>query len=388
MNTTSITTLEKVSIPFNKPYLTPKALEYITEVIDRGKISGDGPMCKDVEQVLKRLYNMQHVLLTTSCTHALEMAMMILDLQPDDEVIIPSFTFVSTANAVLRGGGKPVFCEINGQTCTIDTNDLLRRITGNTRAIIPVHYAGVAAEMDVIMKAAGEHNLIVVEDAAQGVNARYRGQWLGCIGHMGAYSFHDTKNIVMGEGGALITNDDAFARKAEVIREKGTNRANFLRGEVDKYTWVDEGSSYIQSDVLAAILKSQLDMIEEIQAKRRRIHALYLAGFRDLEQRDILQLPVIPSYCDSNYHIFYILLRTEDERNMMLRKLKEFGIGATFHYVPLHSSPFAVRALGTSGLRMPVTEKISSTLLRLPIYPALQPSEVEYIIDKVHEILK
>ena len=357
------------------------------QVLDRGKISGDGPMCKYVERELKRLYEMRHILLTTSCTHALEIAMMLLDLRPDDEVIIPSFTFVSTANAILRGGGRPVFCEINGKTCTMDIDDLERRITSHTRAIIPVHYAGVSAEMDEIMAIAGRHNLIVVEDAAQGVNARYKGRWLGCIGHIGAYSFHDTKNIVMGEGGAIMTNDSEFARRAEIIREKGTNRANFLRGEVDKYTWVSQGSSYIQSDVLAAILKSQLEMVAEIQNERKRIHTLYMAGLKDLEQAERLRLPMIPDYCASNYHIFYILLRSVGERNVMLTKLKEYGITATFHYVALHSSPFAVQTLGMGDLRMPVTDKISGTLLRLPIYPQLQNSEVEYIIEKIHEIL-
>jgi len=380
--------VQKSNIPFNKPYITPKAIEYMKLVIDRGKISGDGQMCKDVEKELKRLYGMKHLLLTTSCSHALEIAMMLLDLQPGDEVILPSFTFVSTANAILRGGGRPVFCEINDRTCTIDVGDLRRRITGKTKAIIPVHYAGVAAEMDEIRALAREHDLRVVEDAAQGVNARYKGEWLGCIGDIGAYSFHDTKNFVMGEGGAFVTNDEALARKAEIIREKGTNRANFLRGEVDKYTWVDEGSSYIQSDVLAAILKSQLEIIAEIQSGRKRIHTLYMEGLRQLEQRERLRLPVIPAYCDSNYHIFYVLLRTEEERNNMLKKLKDAGIGATFHYVSLHSSPFALRSLGTSGLRLPVTERVSGTLLRLPIYPQLENAEVGYIIEQVHEILK
>lgn len=379
---------QNMNIAFNKPYLNARALEYIGEVIEHGKISGDGPMCKSVEVELKRLYGMKHILLTTSCTHALEMGMMLLDLEPGDEVITPSFTFVSTANAILRGGGRPVFCEIDEQTCTMDVQDLERRLTKKTRAVIPVHYAGVAAEMDGIMAFARQHHLMVVEDAAQGVNARYKGTPLGCIGDAGTYSFHDTKNFVMGEGGAFITNDESIARRAEIIREKGTNRSNFLRGEVDKYTWVDEGSSFIQSDILAAILKSQLEMIDEIQSKRKSIHERYIAGLRDLEKSEKLRLPVIPQHCDSNYHIFFILLRSEVERNNMLKRLKVAGIGATFHYVSLHSSPYALRMLGASGLSMPVTEKVSGSLLRLPIYPQLTADEVDYVIEQVHEILK
>jgi dTDP-4-amino-4,6-dideoxygalactose transaminase len=254
-----------MNIPFHKPYISPRALEYIKDVIERGKLSGDGPVGHEVEAELKRRYGIRHLLLTTSCTHAMEIGMMLLDLKPDDEVILPSFTFVSTANAILRAGGKPVFCEIDDSTCTIDVSDLERRVSKKTRAIVPVHYAGVAAEMDGILEIARPRHILVAEDAAQGVNAKYKGKFLGTIGDLGAFSFHDTKNFVMGEGGAFITNDENLARRAEVVREKGTNRANFLRGEVDKYTWVDVGSSYVQSDVLAAILKSQLEMIDEIQ---------------------------------------------------------------------------------------------------------------------------
>jgi dTDP-4-amino-4,6-dideoxygalactose transaminase len=345
-------------------------------------------MCKSVEEQLRELFLVGHALLTTSCTHALEMGMMVLDLRPEDEVITPSFTFVSSANAILRGGGKPVFCDINERTCTIDAGDLERRITKKTRAIIPVHYAGVSAEMDEVCAIARQHNLIVVEDAAQGVNAKYRGKFLGTIGDIGTYSFHDTKNYVSGEGGAFLSNSEALARRAEIVREKGTNRANFLRGEVDKYTWVEEGSSFILSDLLAAVLKYQLDMLDEIQERRRHIHELYREGLQELEGAEKLRLPVIPEYCESNFHIFYILLHDETERVAMTHKLKDFGIGATFHYVPLHSSPFARSLLGTKDLRLPVTDNIYQRLLRLPMYPQLEDSDVHYIVERVRQILK
>jgi len=377
-----------MNIPFHKPYIGQRAIDYIQDVLERGKLSGDGPVGHEVEAELKRRYGIRHLLLTTSCTHAMEIGMMLLDLKPDDEVILPSFTFVSTANAILRAGGKPVFCEIDDTTCTLDVRDLERRVSKKTRAIVPVHYAGVAAEMDGILEIARPRNILVAEDAAQGVNARYKGKPLGTIGDIGAYSFHDTKNFVMGEGGAFITGDDDLARRAEVVREKGTNRANFLRGEVDKYTWVDVGSSYVQSDVLAAILKSQLEMIDEIQAKRRQIHEWYVEGLGDLAKGERLRLPVIPASCESNYHIFHILLRSEQERNAMLKYLKEAGIGSTFHYVSLHSSPFAQRALGLTGLRLPVTERVSGTLLRLPIYPQLGKDEITYVIEHMYNFFK
>jgi len=330
----------------------------------------------------------KQALLTTSCTHALEMGMMVVDLKPGDEVITPSFTFVSTANAIIRGGGRPVFCEINDRTLTMDIQDFEKRITKKTRGVIPVHYAGVSAEMDEILEIAKRHNLFVLEDAAQGVNAQYRGKYLGTMGNAGAYSFHDTKNYVSGEGGAFITNTEAFARRAEIVREKGTNRANFLRGEIDKYTWIDHGSSYVLSDILAAVLKCQLDLMKEIDDRRSRIYSMYIEGLKDLQEDGKLRLPVIPEYCESNYHIFYILLPNEDQRNRLMNKLKSYGIGATFHYVPLHSSPYARRLLGTKDLQLPTTDRVFSTLLRLPIYPHLEDADVEYIVDRVTEILK
>src|SRR5690242_6573178 len=363
-------------IPFNKPYLAPGTLEAVSRVLATGDIAGDGPAGKEAERLICSLFGAGHALLTTSCTHALEMATLILDLAPGDEVILPSYTFVSGANAVIRGGGKPVFCDIDPSTLTIDVADAERRISPRTRAIMPTHYAGVAAEMEGLLAVAHGNGLVVVEDAAQGVNATYRGKFLGTIGDCGAYSFHGTKNYISGEGGAFVTRDEQRARRAEIVREKGTNRSNFLRGEVDKYTWVSHGSSYVQSDLLAAVLACQLGALAPIQLERKRVWDAYMSGLRPLEARERLRLPIVPSHCTTNYHIFYILLRDEADRLNVMRSLKERGIGTTFHYVPLHSSPYALRALGTKGLRLPVTDDVFARLLRLPIYPQLTVEEV------------
>ena len=370
-------------IPFNKPYLGGATADAVRAALSGGRLSGDGPVCKKVEERLRNLFGLRHVLLTTSCTHALEMACMLLRLKPGDEVVLPSFTFVSTANAILRAGGTPVFCDIDERTLTIDLDDAERRVSGRTRAIIAVHYAGVAADMDRLRALAARLNAALIEDAAQGVNARYKGAFLGGIGDMGAYSFHDTKNYVAGEGGALILNDEQRARAAEIVREKGTNRANFLRGEVDKYTWVAPGSSYILSDLLAAVLDSQLDLLDEIQEKRRAIHRRYMDELAPLVRRESLRLPDIPPDRDSNYHIFHLLLRDERERNRVMDAMKKRGVQTTFHYVPLHSSPFARQTLGTEGLSLPVTDRVASSLLRLPIYPGLTGEEQTVVIESL-----
>ncbi|HUN66602.1 MAG TPA: dTDP-4-amino-4,6-dideoxygalactose transaminase [Bacteroidota bacterium] len=370
-------------IPFNKPYLGGATADAVRAALSGGRLSGDGPVCKKVEERLRNLFGLRHVLLTTSCTHALEMACMLLRLKPGDEVVLPSFTFVSTANAILRAGATPVFCDIDERTLTIDLEDAERRVSGRTRAIIAVHYAGVAADMDRLRALAARLNAALIEDAAQGVNARYKGAFLGGIGDMGAYSFHDTKNYVAGEGGALILNDEQRARAAEIVREKGTNRANFLRGEVDKYTWVAPGSSYILSDLLAAVLDSQLDLLDEIQEKRRAIHRRYMDELAPLVRRESLRLPDIPPDRDSNYHIFHLLLRDERERNRVMDAMKKRGVQTTFHYVPLHSSPFARQTLGTEGLSLPVTDRVASSLLRLPIYPGLTGEEQTVVIESL-----
>jgi len=379
--------MTKKNIPFNQPEIDERIYPYLKQVIESGKLSGDGPMGKAAEKQIENLFSVRHALLTTSGTHALEIATLLLSLRPGDEVLLPSFTFVSTANAILRGGGTPVFCDINDRTFTIDLGEIERRLTPKTRAIIAVHYAGVSAEMNEIMELAERRNLVVIEDAAQGVNAKYRHQFLGKIGHCGAYSFHDTKNYISGEGGAFLTGDDVIARRAEIIREKGTNRANFLRGEVDKYTWIEPGSSYILSDLLAAVLKYQLDNLEPIQKRRKQIHDAYITRLKDLENRERLRLPIIPSYCESNYHIFYILLPDEAKRNQLMQSAKARGVNTTFHYVPLHSSPFATKVLGTSRLQLPVTDNVSGCLLRLPIYPRLKNEDVDYIVETLHELL-
>ncbi len=375
------------NIPFNRPYLSPRTFDAVRDALQSGKLSGDGATCKRVERRLESLFDAGHALLTTSCTHALEMAAMLLRLKRGDEVILPSFTFVSTANAILRAGGLPVFCDIEETTLTIDPADFERRITPRTRAVVVVHYAGVSAEMHEVLRIAERHRLLVVEDAAQGVNATYRERYLGTIGHCGAYSFHDTKNYTSGEGGAFLTSDEARWRAAEIVREKGTNRSNFLRGEVDRYTWIDMGSSYVLSDILAAVLECQLDDLDRIQHRRKEIHLMYERGLRDLAGRELLRLPVIPQHCGSNYHIFFVLMQSQEMRDGLITSLKDRGIQTTFHYIPLHSSPFALQSLGTKGLRLPVTESASGRLLRLPIYPDLTDEEVEYVIEQMHELL-
>jgi dTDP-4-amino-4,6-dideoxygalactose transaminase len=317
----------------------------------------------------------------------MEMAAMIMALNPGDEVIMPSFTFVSTANAVLRSGGKPVFCEIDPVTLTMDVKDVERKITARTRALMPVHYAGVSAAMDEIMELARAKKLLVMEDAAQGFAAGYKGKMLGTIGDIGAFSFHDTKNVVSGEGGAFVTDSEELSRKAEIAREKGTNRSNFLRGEVDKYTWVSEGSSFILPELLAALLEFQIDIIDEIQSNRRRLYLRYLELLGDLAKKERIVLPVIPSYCQSNYHIFHILLESEQRRNSVMKSMKERGVGATFHYIPLHSAPYALKELGTGEVRLPITDRVSATLLRLPLYPGLSESDQDYVVESLHEAL-
>ena len=376
------------NIPFNRPFLGAGTMGALKKAVESGRLAGDGAIGKGVERKIEKLFSIRRALLTTSGTHALEMAMMLLDLRSGDEVILPSFTFVSTANAVLRAGGKPVFCEVTEETLTMDPEDLARRITGRTRAIIPVHYAGVAAEMDSILRLAKARHLKVIEDAAQGVNARYKGKFLGTIGDAGCYSFHDTKNYISGEGGAFLTDSEELAGRAEIIREKGTNRANFLRGEVDKYTWVELGSSYILSELLAAVLDTQLALRHKIQRRRARIHTMYMDLLEPLERSGRLRLPVIPEGCESNYHIFFVLLRSESERNNAIARLRESGIGATFHYVPLHSSPYARRSLGTRGLKLPVTDRVAGTLLRLPIYPDLSGGDVVRVAETLKKILQ
>ena len=343
------------TIPFNEPCIGQTEIDAVTQALQRGVLRGDGPISKRVEAMLRKWLDTSHVFFTTSCTHALEMAMIALNIGPGDEVIMPSFTFVSSANAVVLRGATPVFAEIDQETLNIDPADVARKITPATRAIVPVHYAGVACDMDAIMALAQKHNLYVIEDAAQAIDATYKGRALGTIGHIGCFSFHDTKNLTSGEGGAFVTNDPAIAEKAELVREKGTNRSAFFRGEVDKYNWVSQGSSYIQSDILAALLEAQIARKDEIKQQRKRVWEAYYAALQPLAETGVLQLPVVPDFADTNYHIFFFRLPTLEIRQATLRALKDSGMQATFHYVPLHSSPYGRSILGCKD-ELPLTE--------------------------------
>jgi dTDP-4-amino-4,6-dideoxygalactose transaminase len=353
-------------IPFNKPFISGQELQYISEAVGSGRISADGHYTKLCAKLLESQLGIAKVLLTPSCTAALEMAAILCDLGPGDEVILPSYTFVSTASAIVRLGAKPVFVDIRPDTLNIDEELIERAITPRTKAIFPVHYAGVSCEMDRIMEIADRYALLVVEDAAQGVYASYKGRRLGSIGHLAAFSFHETKNYVCGEGGALCINAPEFIERAEIIREKGTNRSRFLRGMVDKYTWVDVGSSYVPSELCCAFLYAQLEHLESIANRRREIYDFYYQYLLPLEG-PAFRLPAIPKDCESNYHMFYILLPDNETRDGLMAHLKDHGITAPFHYVPLHTSPVG-SSFGYRPGDLPVTENLSGRLLRLPFY--------------------
>jgi len=358
------------TIAFNKPLLGKAEADAVADVLESGTLRGDGPVTQQVEAQMEDWLDIDHVFLTTSCTHALEMAMMVLEVEPGDEVIMPSFNFVSSANAVVLRGATPVFADIRPDTLNIDVDDVADKITPRTKAIVPVHYAGVSCDMDALSALADDHDLYLIEDAAQGVDAYYDGTPLGTMGDIGCYSFHETKNLTCGEGGAFLTDDEDLARKAELVREKGTNRSAFIRGEVDRYTWVHEGSSYIPSDILAAILQVQLSKREQIKKQRRTVWNAYYDALRPLAQDGPLRLPPIPDACDSNYHIFFFRVDTPQRRNALLDVLKDHGIDASFHYIPLHSSPFAQQYLDES-VTLPTTQQCSETLIRLPLHPQL-----------------
>jgi dTDP-4-amino-4,6-dideoxygalactose transaminase len=382
-----------MQIPFNRPYLTGKELGYMKDVLDSlgrgGHISGDGAYTKKVQGIIESRFHARRCLLTTSCTSALELATRLLNVKAGDEVIVPSYTFSSTVNPVLMAGARPVFAEIEENTLNIDPRDIERKITPRTRAIYPMHYAGVACAMDEIMEMAGEHDLRVVEDAAQAVNAKYRGRYLGTIGDFGCYSFHETKNYVCGEGGALLINtgDPEDEERAEVIREKGTNRNKFIRGEVDKYTWVDVGSSYLPSDILAAFLCAQLEKLDEIQEKRMHIWQAYHNGLKPLEEGGLLRLPDIPGYAEHNAHLFYTIHPDRAGRDRVLSALQEKGIRALFHYIPLDTSPVGKR-IGKKRAALPKTNSLSHRLLRLPLFPGLTGEEVRYILQTFITIMQ
>lgn len=374
-------------IPFNKPFVTGKEIEYIANAISSGDIAADGFFTRACARLLEGRFAIPKVLMTPSCTSALELAAMLCDLKPGDEVIMPSFTFVSTANAVIREGAKPVFVDIRPDTLNIDEKLIEESINPNTRAIFPVHYAGVSCEMDRIMQIADKHKLLVVEDAAQGVNAFYNDRPLGAIGHFGAYSFHDTKNYVSGEGGALCINSPEFIERAEIIREKGTNRSQFFRGEVDKYTWVDVGSSYIPAEIVCAFLLAQLEAMDEITARRRDVYRFYLETLSPLEEREWLGIPRAPTGCESNYHMFYVLLGDSKTRDGVMAHLKRNSISAVFHYIPLHSSTMG-KKFGYAEGDLPITEDLSARLLRLPFYADITREEQMRVVRCLSEFFE
>ena len=371
-----------MKIPFNKPFIAGKELYYIAQAVAFGNIAGDGVYTKQCARILEDQFGVDRVLMTPSCTAALEMAAMLCGVGPGDEVILPSYTFVSTANAFVLQGARPVFVDIRPDTLNLDEDLIERAITDRTKVICPVHYAGVGCEMDRIMEIAERHGLLVVEDAAQGVNAFYRGRALGSIGHLGAYSFHETKNYICGEGGALCINDGRLLERAEIIRDKGTNRQSFFRGQVDKYTWVDVGSSYVPSEICCAFLYAQLEMLEEIAARRSAIHDVYRSALRPLEADGLLRLPHIPEECASNDHMFYVLLPDRQTRDDLVEYLKDREIQAVFHYVPLHDSPMG-RKLGRADGNLPVTEEFSGGLLRLPFYYEISEEEQLRVIESI-----
>lgn len=372
----------EIRIPFNKPTLVGNELSYIADSVGSGHISGDGRYTKRCHALLERELGVVKALLTPSCTHALEMSALLLDLQPGDEVIIPSFTFVSTVNAFVLRGATPVFIDIRPDTLNLDERQLPSLITERTKAIVPVHYAGVACEMNTIMALADERGIAVIEDNAHGIFGSYHGRPLGSFGAMATQSFHETKNFTCGEGGALLINDPALIERAEIIREKGTNRSRFFRGMVDKYTWVDIGSSYLPSDVLAAYLYAQFEARDQIQGKRQRLWTRYWDALHDWGAQHGVRLPIVPEGCGQPYHMFYLLLPSLDVRQRLIAHLRQRGIMAVFHYLPLHLSDMGLRLGGQPG-QCPVTEDISDRLLRLPFFNLLTDDEQSDVIAAI-----
>ena len=373
-----------MKIDFNRPAIVGKELEYIKDAVDQGMLCGDGKYTKLCSSWMKERFHVNQVFLTTSCTHALEMAAYLCDIHPGDEVIMPSYTFVSTADAFVLRGAKIVFVDIRPDTMNIDEKLIESAITEKTKAIVPVHYAGVACEMDTIMEIARKYDLKVVEDAAQGVEAYYHGKALGTIGDFGCYSFHETKNYTMGEGGALVFQDNSFQEKAEILREKGTDRSRFFRGQVDKYRWIDYGSSYLPSEMNAAYLYAQLEECEKINRKRHQIYDYYHRHLAPLEEAGLIERPFVPEGIEHNAHMYYIKVKDLETRTGLIVYLKENGIYSAFHYVPLHSSPAGMKFGRFSGEDVYTTRE-SERLVRLPMFYNLPMSDVEYIVEKILE---
>ncbi|MCG8460323.1 MAG: dTDP-4-amino-4,6-dideoxygalactose transaminase [Holophagales bacterium] len=372
-------------LPFNRAKLTGREVEYMLEAVANGHISGDGPFTRRCRAWLERSLGVHAALLTTSCTHALELAALALRLAPGDEVILPSFTFVSTANAFALRGARPVFVEIRPDTLNLDERRIEEAITPRTRAIVPVHYAGVGCEMDAILELASGHGLAVVEDNAHGLGGRYRGRELGTLGELATLSFHETKNISCGEGGSLLVNDPELLARAEIGREKGTDRSRFLRGEVDKYSWVGLGSSYLPSDLLAAFLLAQLEDIDRIQADRRRVWTFYRQRLARWAEKAGVGLPVVPEHCEQTFHMFYLICPDLERRTALIAGLKAAGMLAVFHYVPLHSSKVG-RRFGYAAGDLPITEDRSERLVRLPFYRSLDEADLERVCGTIEKL--
>lgn len=371
-------------IPFNKAAYIPQGLEYVKDAVETGRIAGDGKYTKLCSEWMEQKFHAKKVLLTTSCTAALEMSAILLDIQPGDEVIMPSYTFVSTANAFVLHGATPVFVDIRPDTMNIDETLIEAAITKKTKAIVVVHYAGVACEMDTIINIAKKYNIPVVEDAAQGVMTTYKGQALGTIGTFGCYSFHETKNYTMGEGGALVINDEKYIERAEIIREKGTNRSRFYRGEIDKYSWVDVGSSYLPSEFNVSYLYGQLKMAEEINENRLNTWSYYYNGLKELEEQGKLELPKIPAECKHNAHMFYIKLKDVEERTRFIEYMRANEVGCVFHYVPLHSAEGGLK-FGRFVGNDEFTSKESERLARLPMFYNLATEDRKKIVSVIKE---
>ncbi len=373
-----------IKVDFNKPVTVGNEFEYMRQALENVKISGDGVFTKKCHDFLESELGVRKALLTTSCTHALEMSALLLNIQPGDEVIIPDFTFVSTVNAFVLRGAKPVFVDVHPDTLNLDETKLEAAITPRTKAIVPVHYAGVGCEMDSILEIANRNNIPVVEDNAHGLFGKYKGKYLGTFGAMATQSFHETKNFSCGEGGALLINDPALAERAEIIREKGTNRARFFRGQVDKYSWVDIGSSYLPSDLLAAFLFAQFEQRDRIQSHRKNVWGMYNAALKDWAEKHGVRLPTIPADREQAYHMFYLLLPNLELRQKFIMYLRERGIYSVFHYLPLHLSDMG-RGFGYSAGDCPVTERISDRLARLPFHNDLTSTDQEQVIDAIME---
>ncbi|MGW8267875.1 MAG: dTDP-4-amino-4,6-dideoxygalactose transaminase [Longimicrobiales bacterium] len=371
-------------IPFNVASQVGRELEYLAAVLREGQWTGNGPYSSRCQDLLERALGASRVLLTPSCTHALEMCSLLLGVTPGDEVIVPSFTFVSTVNAFVLHGARPVFCDIRADTLNLDEEQLEDLVTPRTRAIVPVHYAGVGCEMDVILEVANRHGIPVVEDNAHGLFGRFRGKPLGTFGSLATQSFHGTKNFTCGEGGALILNDAGFLDRAEIIREKGTDRSRFFRGQVDKYTWTDIGSSYLLSEVLAVVLLAQLEVWESVQETRRKLWKNYFRELSSWARERVIALPTVPEHCDQAFHMFYLLLPSLEARQSLIDHLKTREISAVFHYQPLHISPMGKRFGGRAG-DCPVTESVSERLLRLPFYNGMEESDQERVIGALCE---